>query len=1043
MENAMIKPLQIISASAGSGKTYKLVLTYLELLLESSKADPFAHIVAMTFTNKAALEMKTRIIEALEILSFPQQFKREERKYENVLCEKTKCSPEQLAAKSKIILQKILHRYEDFKVLTIDKFNLRLIRSFSRELDLPADFEVIIDEDEVLEKVVDQLLAEIGNAENETLTKLVLGYAKSQLEEGEKWNFRSDLIKFIALIKSEKEQKTVDQLMLIEFSEGNFHQYREALKKAEKAFVAIISGFKDFLNSIDFWGIANSDIAGGKTTVTQVKKFLLLTEPIYGFMTEPTIKNLCEGNKTNEPVAGMETKLKEIEPLYFEHFKNFTLLNSIRKNYHNMWLLKILARRLEKMRQDESLIRISEFNQLIGKLVQNEDAPFLYERLGNRYEHYLLDEFQDTSRMQWLNLIPLVHEGISKLGLNFIVGDPKQSIYRFKNGLAEQFVVLPEIYNPESDLNLAQKSHYFKSLGEKNVIKQNWRSTKTIVDFNNKIFTAWSKNLPATTLSFFKDVEQESVSDKIGYICFQHIENDKDKVASQNTVPQIISWIEEAIADGFKPNDITILGRGNRDCNEWSVALTERGYKVVSSDSLFVDSDLYVQWIISYLQKRRSPSVESITKKFISMTLMVKNLSLSIYEEYFIPIEGTKYKRIDENKFITDFYSSNDDFYIPYESIYDIITKFCTLVKIDVLKNHYAHHLLDMAFQFDLRFGPDLQLFLEQYLSKGKRSSVQLPESEDALTVMTIHKSKGLEFPIVILPKISMTKEKNDKIKYFIPSEGQIVQLSRKQVESIPEYARLAAEEAEQIITDNTNLYYVAFTRPKTRLYARNIYKKGSQEEKLSEACIHNFTESWSEETHELIIGERLEKRIAANASKIENTNFNPISLQDFLWFPNIAIENNNPFDEDFTMSEAQLFGTQFHLLLSEVDHKNQIEEKLNELIATGDIDRQYKEKLKEQSHDIFEKYLTSLYESSTKILSEQSILFAEEKSSRPDKILIQENQIVVIDFKTGNLEKKHEKQVKNYGQLLTRIGYTNVKCALLYTEISDFVWVE
>jgi ATP-dependent exoDNAse (exonuclease V) beta subunit len=1039
MENTMVKPLQVISASAGSGKTYRLVLTYLELLLKSNTPDPFAQIVAMTFTNKAALEMKSRIIEALEILSFPEQFNPAERKYEKVLCEGLKIKPQELEKKSKLILQRILHRYEDFRILTIDKFNLRLIRSFSRELDLPADFEVIIDEDEVLEKVVDQLLGEIGNKENETLTKLVLSYAQSQLEEGEKWNFRGDLIKFIALIKSEKEQKTIDELMSIEFSEANFHQYREALKKEKLAFKKLIDDFNTALEKAGFWERQN-EVPGKSHTVNPIKKIIDSDKPGETFLSEKVIENLSKEVKGAVPFPEIAHYIKLITPDYERLYKSITLLDAIRKNYHNMWLLKILAGRLEKMRQDESLIRISEFNQLIGKLVQNEDAPFLYERLGNRYENYLLDEFQDTSRMQWLNLIPLVHEGISKLNLNFIVGDPKQSIYRFKNGLAEQFVALPEIYNPENDTQLALKSQYFKSLGEKGIIKQNWRSTKTIVDFNNAVFTEWSKNLPQTTISFFEDVKQESISTEIGYVCFQNIKENKDE--SDETVPQMIQWIEEAISDGFKPNEITILGRGNRDCNQWSVELTERGYKVVSADSLFVDSDLYVQWIISYLQKRRSPSVDSLTKKFISMTLLVKELPLSVYEDYFIPIEDKKHKRIDEIRFINDFYSSTEDFYISYESIYDLISKFCSLVKVDPLKNHYVHHLLDMAFQFDLRYGPDLQLFLEQYAAKGKKSSVQLPESEDALTVMTIHKSKGLEFPVVILPKIAMTDENRDKTKYFIPSEGQIVQLTRKQIESLPEFAYKSLEEKEQIITDNTNIYYVAFTRAKTRLYARNVYKKGKNEEVLGAACISSFPENWDAENDQLILGERLPNFSKDKSSKTESTNFQPESLHDFLWFPNIAIENDNPFEEEFTMSEAQLFGNQFHLLLSEVEHETEIESKLKELIDNGEIDREYAGKIAEQTLDVFQKFLTDLYNSSTKILSEQSILFSDEKSSRPDKILFQENAIIVIDFKTGAIEKRHEKQVKNYGLLLQRMGYKNVKCALLYTEIAQMVWV-
>ena len=429
------KPLQILSASAGSGKTYRLVLTYLELLFTSEKPEPFSHIVAMTFTNKAALEMKTRIISALEIMSFPSQFEKSERKYEDILCGTLKISPTELEKKSRRILLKILHRYEDFKVLTIDKFNLRLIRSFAKELDLPADFEVIIKEDEVLENVVDQLLNDIGTPGHEKITKLVLGYAEVKLKEGEKWNFRKDLIEFLAILKQEKHQPTVDKLMLYEFTNEDFQSIQLAIKKLRDKFKIEIDQFLTVLDKLDFFS-DSFKVAGASTTKKMVAKLLTQSEPEDKFLTDPTYRKLTEGDKSSPPNNELSDNTAHLKSIYEAIQHELELLISVRNNYHNMWLLQLLAARLELMRKNDSLIRISEFNSLIGDLVQNEEAPFLYERIGNRYDHYLLDEFQDTSRMQWLNLVPLVHNGIANMNLNFIVGDPKQSIYRFKNGIA-------------------------------------------------------------------------------------------------------------------------------------------------------------------------------------------------------------------------------------------------------------------------------------------------------------------------------------------------------------------------------------------------------------------------------------------------------------------------------------------------------------------------------------------------------------------------------------------------------------------------------
>ncbi|MDC1186198.1 UvrD-helicase domain-containing protein [Crocinitomicaceae bacterium] len=1035
------KPLQILSASAGSGKTYRLVLTYLELLFTSKKPEPFSHIVAMTFTNKAALEMKTRIISALEIMSFPSQFEKSEKKYEDILCETLKISPTKLEKKSRRILLKILHRYEDFKVLTIDKFNLRLIRSFAKELDLPADFEVIIKEDEVLENVVDQLLNDLGTPNHEKITKLVLGYAEVKLKEGEKWNFRKDLIEFLAILKQEKHQPTVDKLMLYEFTNEDFQSIQLAIKKLRDKFKLEVDQLLSLLNKLDFFS-ESYKVAGASNSKNPLAKLKGQRGPEALFLTVSAYKNLTEGNRTNPPNRTLAEEIHRLSPIYEAIYNELELLFSVRNNYHNMWLLQLLAVRLEQMRKNDSLIRISEFNSLIGDLVQNEEAPFLYERIGNRYDHYLLDEFQDTSRMQWLNLVPLVHNGIANMNLNFIVGDPKQSIYRFKNGIAEQFVVLPQIYNPDNDGELAIKSAYFDELGEKNQIKQNWRSTKTIIEFNNVVFSHLGNNLPEETKDFYQDIIQETVSNKTGYVHVQGFNKKEFPEEKGNEVIQTLAWIEEILADGFLPKDITVLGRRNSECNRWAAHLIEAGYKVISADSLFVNSDIMVQWIISYMEKRRTPGNENVSKKFISQTLLVKRLSLSTYEEYLESQENTRYKKINEAKFLLDFYQSEADFYFNYQSINDLVMKFCDLVKIDPLENHYVHHLLDMAFQFDLRYGPDLQLFLEQYKQSGYKSPVQLPESDDAMTVMSIHKSKGLEFPVVILPHVSMTNPDKDKEKYYVEIEGRPSLLDSKKTAKIDGFEHYPMVEATQIMTDNLNLYYVAFTRAKTRLYVRNLYEAHKEEEKLHAALEENFETGWNENHTEFKIGERLPKITKDEDNREKVSDFVPAPLRDFLWFPSIALEKNNR-QEEYTMSEAQIFGNQLHLLLSEVEKLDEIQGKLDELIDDGEISYDNRERILTETKRVFSDHLTELYASQNRILSEKNILFSGEKNSRPDKILIDGKNAIVLDFKTGEPRKSYEKQVNRYAELLEKMGFENVRKGLLYTEISKLSWME
>src|SRR5690606_35788651 len=188
---------------------------------------------------------------------------------------------------------------------------------------------------------------------------------------------------------------------------------------------------------------------------------------------------------------------------YDAHVESYVILQKFLGNFFNMALLKYLNTALQELKQHERLIRISEFNSEISKLVADEDAPYIFERLGTRFHHFLLDEFQDTSRLQWLNMLPLLRESLAHNYRDLIVGDPKQSIYRFKNGVAEQFVALPGVYNPENDPSIAQKSSYFASMGQTDRLEDNWRSAEQIVLFNNQFFEAFKEQLPSNGKDYY------------------------------------------------------------------------------------------------------------------------------------------------------------------------------------------------------------------------------------------------------------------------------------------------------------------------------------------------------------------------------------------------------------------------------------------------------------------------------------------------------------------------------------------------------------
>ena len=545
-ENPEHKPLQILNASAGSGKTYRLVQEYIQLLIGDHKSPTeFKHLIAMTFTNKAALEMKERIIQALDGIGDMNHAKDA---LKSSLARALRISEDDVLRRCQAVLEMILHQYEDFHVMTIDKFNLRLIKSFSRDLDLPGEFDVVLDETELIEKVVDDLLNQLGSSENAVLNELMIHYAKSNIDEEKSWNFRRNLIEFGSILKNERHQPGVKQLLEMELSVGRYRELQAKQKKTDAAYVTMATPIASIVESMD-----SKTVHGGGHTTNDLRS--IVTQDRFP-MQEELIKKRLSGNlEKNDGKKDIPDSVKnplfELNAYWEKQLQDYVATHLFLKNFFNMALLQYMARALNDSRSDAQLIRISEFNSLISDLIQDEKAPFIYERLGTRYHHFLLDEFQDTSHLQWLNLVPLIHESISQNYNNLIVGDPKQSIYRFKNGIAEQFVELPAIYNPEADPKIAATSSYFQERGSIERLENNWRSSPTIVNFNNTFLRAVPiyscPRIPRYSTTLFLKRRKATKTDW----CF--IESREEKDTHQAIVNQLIEWIEACLTDGYSP----------------------------------------------------------------------------------------------------------------------------------------------------------------------------------------------------------------------------------------------------------------------------------------------------------------------------------------------------------------------------------------------------------------------------------------------------------------------------------------------------------
>jgi len=1031
------RPLKIFNASAGSGKTYNLVKEYILLLLSDEKdSNRFARIIAMTFTNKAAIEMKTRIIQALDLLSYPQLFGKKSDEYAIVLGNELGINPHEVHVRSKVVLQNILHRYEDFHVMTIDKFNLKLIRSFSRDLDLPNDFEVILNEKEVIEQVVDLLLDQLGKQGVLDVTKKVFEYAKNNLDEGEQWNFRSQLIDFGGILSKEKNQALIEKLLEVDFSVERYTELNYQLRIQRESFVTRCqSVFKLFTDL----AIDESELPGKSTTLKGILKigtyadFELL--PVVKSVTNQIEKEL----KPNQTFPlELQTALIELNNYAAIHAKEYFVLQSFLKNFYNMAMLQYMAKSLDSIKKNEQLIRISEFNKLISDLVKNEDAPFIYERLGTRFQHFLLDEFQDTSRLQWLNMVPLVHESISNENINLIVGDPKQSIYRFKNGVAEQFVALPKIYNPEKDASISQKSNYFDQMGSVKSLDDNWRSSPTIVNFNNAFFPLLRNELPLLSQDFYNSIYQNPKSNLPGYV---EIISEKAKIDELEIVQKIIEKIQECEEDGFKRGDICLLADKNQRANIWAIELTKAGYKIVSAESLLVQNEVKVKLVLSYLKRRLNPSNLSEKKRFAEIFFRVhKQNAIEQYRSYFskkIGKDEKEYSFFDDDKFILDHFESKAAFFCKYENLYDLIQSFYRMLGWDELKNPYLHHFADFAFEFELAKGPDLKSFICFYGEQKSKLAIQLPESDDAIKIMTIHKSKGLEFPVVIVPYLNFDTSIMSTSKFLIEVEDKILYSTLKKESPIDEIANFNSYELDQILTDKVNMCYVAFTRPMERLFVFN-YFDNSNFGAIAHSCFEAMPEAEIEnEALKISLGVRAIHQ--ANHEVKTTAFFEPLSSKDNLWFPEISLQDSVDLAEPDQLSIEQRFGNQFHLAMAAIENPSSITSTLAELAKAGDLEMAFIPLIEEKINAIYRiSAFNELFNDANEILNEQSIIIDETSVKRPDRIILKADETIVLDYKTGIPNKKDEKQVREYVKTLQQMNMPSVKGYIFYTSLNE-----
>ncbi|MBT8259856.1 MAG: UvrD-helicase domain-containing protein, partial [Bacteroidia bacterium] len=664
---------QIYNASAGSGKTFTLVKEYLKVLFNSPFKDAYKNALAITFTNKAVAEMKVRIIESLKefskasILEEPSQIFKD-------ICNELDKKPQDIHIKAGKLLDSIINNYAAFDISTIDKFTQKLIRTFAYDLKLPLNFEVELDTDYLLQKAVNNLIAKAGSEKR--LTKILVDFAIEKADDNKSWDVSLDLIKIAKLLINENDIYALNSLR--DKTLNDFDSFKkiviERIGLAEKN---IIKQSSTALSLVEEYGLEYSDFSGGSRAY--LPNYFLKLEKLETNISYDSawIKNLEEKPLYPEKSTSDDIKaiIDDIQPELVSIFNNtrtevfsLLLLKGIYRNLTPLSVLKHINSELEAIKEEQNIILISEFNTIISDHIKKQPAPFIYERIGERFRHYFIDEFQDTSQMQWENLIPLLENSLaSENGSALIVGDAKQAIYRWRGGKAEQFI------NLFSDLNPFYVNKHVEDL------PKNFRSSKQVVAFNNAFFKHLSTfAFRDETYSFlYKNAHQEIHQDNQGFVSLEFIEiqneDDKREIYAQQT----LKTIQNCLENGYNLQDLCVLVRYGKDGVTISEYLSKNGIDIISSETLLIKNAPEIKFIIQLLECISEPDNKLSKIKALNYLIETK-LNIvnkhSIIECFKDTVIDVFFKDLEELNF---YFNLNEFSALPfYEAIELIIYSF-------------------------------------------------------------------------------------------------------------------------------------------------------------------------------------------------------------------------------------------------------------------------------------------------------------------------------------------------------------------------------
>lgn len=1062
--------LLVYKASAGSGKTFTLAVEYIRRLIQNPRA--YRQILAVTFTNKATTEMKERILQ--QLYGIWQGDPASEPYRNRIMDDLYHVIPvNELQERAGMALQYMLHDYSRFRVETIDSFFQSVMRNLARELELSPTLNIELNSAEVLDEAVDSLIEKL--TPDSPVLAWLLDYINERIADDKRWNVSNEIKSFGRYILDENYIERGGELRTSLRDTTILKEYKDKLKKLETEALEQMKAFNDrFENELRMHGLDSTDLKNGAKGIGSYFRKLSRGELNDKEVMNATLKKCMESedswaSKTsplrqeirNLARQSLMPLLKEAEQVRPAQCRQVNTCRLTRQHLNKLQLLNHIDEEMRTLNHEKNRFLLSDTNTLLHKLVHEGDSSFVFEKIGANLKNVMIDEFQDTSRMQWDNFRLLLMEGLSQGEDSLIVGDVKQSIYRWRNG---DWRILNELGHN------AQSHWPFRIRVE--TLRTNRRSETRIIEFNNHLFRAavrqlneiHKQELGTDCLALehaYADVEQQSPKEETkGYVKVEFLEPDNDQNYQEKTLEALGREIERLRTAGVQLNDIAILVRKNKNIPPIADYFDQvLKIPVVSDEAFRLDASQGVNMLMDALRYLTNPDdCISLVSLIIAYQTKVKGFTGSINELLTAPKDSSVYlpasfvERLEELKMMP---------------LYELLEELADLFNLNALEKQeaYLFTFFDAVTEYLQSNSSEPEGFIRYWDEKLYMKTIPSGEVE-GIRIFSIHKSKGLEFHTVLVPFCDwkLENETNNQLVWCTPQKApyntlQLVPINYSSAMADSIYRDDYLEERLQLWVDNLNLLYVAFTRAGKNLI---VWSRKNQRRTMSElltAALPQVEQAGNGTWHaEESVYEWGEPCTSVNRPITQNTQpstnrlnkkFIKQTVQMINTRHDVEFRQSNP-SADFIagVNEEESYrrfinrGSMLHTLFSAIRTKDDIEEAINRLTFEGIIgNRKEEDQIRQLTRKAFSlPQVEEWYDGSWRLFTERDIIWMENgklHNRRPDRVMMKNGEIVVIDFKFGKPNAKYNRQVQAYIQLLTRMGYDHrhIRGYLWYVE--------